>query len=452
MLFDGYKILLSATGIAIGCLSASTQQAVGTSFGVTTGTPPVVGVTLGTSSYGSYAGGWGNVAGYNPIAGMGGGYFPTATNALIGVGGYDALPTSPSVAPPPYSFGSSGSFNSTGAGELGLSGLVAGAQAAQIAKYSVNPPLPPEVVYDFAQSSSTYAGLTAKTSPPPPSPPPPDMYTIGAGIHPGYAIAPISTPTNVTGSNSAYANLQAFVSPSIAGVTWLQASSGTGMTVATGKEPAIVSTSTGAISATNNAAIGQAGRTMLAWGASGSIPLAGSFIEFGLNGNITAGPAAAIGPIGAGPIVFAISTMGNRGLQGLLTTGQTGSQITVSLTSGPAFSSKTFANGDFIAEGYSITNGSTKWGFVGYNFNFWAVSLSSTFTLGSGADLAGTATATMFGNEGTSLELNPSQLPPAYAMDPTGFTYLTVPEPVPAVLLATSGLGLLLVRRRYTRS
>ena len=431
--------LTAALVAAGGTVLLGVQQAPGANLGVTPGTNPVVGVTLGSGSYAPGTGGlptWGNAGGF---VGAAGGYFPTATNVLVSAGGgYPVLTTAASVPPPPYPIGSSNSFNSSGAGALLLSAVTPPSAVVDVSGYVPGPP--PEVVYDFAQSSSNYASLTANTKSTGP-----DTYNLGAGALPGYVIAPTTTA-----GDSAYAGVSATVSSSGAGVTWSSSPiSPTGITVGFGSQPAIISASTGAMSARNNAATSVTGRTTLLWSGGGYIPLSGSFVEFSLNGTITSGPGAPTGQIGAGPVLFAISTMNNI-LNGVIITGSGTNQLSLLINGLANSSSQTFANGDFADEGYTVVPDTTHRG-RGYDFTMWAVSDSSAFTLSSGATLAGAATATIFGNEGTDFALNPSALPAAYSGDAQGFTYFTTPEP-PAWLPLVLGGALALVARRRGRA
>ncbi len=429
--------LTAALVAAGGTVLLGVQQAPGANLGVTPGTNPVVGVTLGSGSYVPGTGGlptWGNAGGY---VGAAGGYFPTATNVLVSAGGgYPVLTTAASVPPPPYPIGSSNSFNSNGAGALLLSAVTPPSAVVDVRTYVPGPA--PEVVYDFAQSSSNYASLTANTKGPAT-----DTYNLGAGAHPGYVIAPITTA-----GDSAYAGVSATVSSSGAGVTWSSLPiAPTGITVGFGSQPAIISASTGAMSARNNAATGVTGKTTLLWSGGGYIPPSGSFVEFSLNGTITSGPGAPTGPVGAGPVLFAISIKNNI-LKGVITTGSGTNQLSLLINgSGTNSSSQTFANGDFVDEGYTVVPDTTHRG-LGYDFTMWAVSDSSAFTLNSGATLAGTATATMFGNEGTDFSLDPLALPAAYSGDAQGFTYFTTPEPSAWLPLVLGGALALVARRR----
>ncbi len=431
------NILCAAAAVAAGALLTAKQQTAAANLGVTSGTAPVVGVTLGSGSYGPGTGGvptWGNAGGF---VGAAGGYFPTATNVLVSAGGgYPVLTTVASVPPPPYPIGSSNSFTSGGAGALLLSAVMPPSAVVDLGTYVPGPP--PEVVYDFAQSSSNYASLTANTKGTSP-----DTYNLGAGTHPGYVIAPI-----IGIGDTASAGVSATVSSSGAGVTWSSLpSAATGITVNFGLQPAIISASTGAMSARNNAATGVVGKTMLLWSGGGYIPPAGSFVEFSLNGTLTAGPTP--GQIGAGPILFAIDSFNGK-LSGVLTTGSGANQLSLLITGvGTNSSSQTFANGDLADEGYTVVPDTTHRG-LGYDLTMWAASTSSAFTLNSGADLAGTATATMFGNEGTDFGLDPGALPAAYSGSAEGFSYFVVPESPPLLLLGPCASLLLCVRRRRT--
>lgn len=416
-----------AAAVVVASLWAGGQQA-RAGLSVTTGSAPVVGVTLGMGLVLSVNNdGWGSMGGYSPGANAGaGGYFPTAANAMLGApgvpGGAPALGTSVAAAPPPYPIGSSGSFNSTGASELTLPG--ANTQIGQIHQYD-SVAVPPEVVYDFAQAQggSSYASLNALTGSH-------DTWNTGGGQNPGYIIAPTH--------GAAGAGLTASVSPDSAGVFWSPAS---GPTYAVGSTVddtyTTVSISTGAFSATNNGSAGITGRTTLVWSASGYVYGIASFIEFGLNGNITSGPAGVKNQVpGAGPIVFDLMTNLNGGIQTeWLSTGSGANSVTLTA---PGASSQTFANGSFIDEGFTVTpsNG-------GYDFTMWAVSASSTFSQGAGADLAGTATATIFAHfPGSYLTINPGQLPTAYSSYQPGFTY-SVPEPTPLLFVVVGGIGIL---------
>ncbi len=432
----GMVLAVASVGLAVSRVAAN--------LGVTTGTNPVVGITLGedvavtplTATPGPV---WAYSGGFSPAANGGaGGYFPTAANVLVGTGGYNVLLTAAlAVSAPAYPFGSSGSFSAAGAAALTLP--PAGTQVAQIQAYqAASPQNPQQFVYDFAQSSSDYAGLIGQTNLAAPPQGSQDFYNLGNGgaDQPGYFI----TGSPVAPMNS-MADVEATVSGGAVGVFWPHAA-----TLAAGGLTdtfSTVSVSTGAIDATNNAATGVVGHTRLLWSASGVINNIHGFVEFGLNGAVTAGSGAAPEPIGAGPIVFYLQANLNGPPTGFLATGSTANQISLPI-SGTGTSSRSFSNGDFVGEGYSLSVAPSG----GYDYSFWAISLSDAFTLASGQNLAGTATATIVANSpGNALSLDPAQLPLAYTGDAEGFGFFPTPEPAAGLLLTVGG-GFLLLRRK----
>ncbi len=432
----GMVLAVASVGLAASRVAAN--------LGVTPGTNPVVGITLGEDVAEVPAAPgpvWAYSGGYSPAANGGaGGYFPTAANVLVGTGGYNVLLSAiTAVSAPAYPFGSSGSFSAAGAAALTLP--PAGTQVAQIQAYqAASPQIPQQFVYDFAQSSSNYAGLIGQTNVgAPPQPGSQDFYNLGSGgaDQPGYFI----TGSPVAPMDS-MADVEATVSGGAAGVFWPHAA-----TLAAGATDTLstVSVSTGAIDATNNAATGVVGHTRLLWSASGVIDNIQGFVEFGLNGAVTVGSGAAPEPIGAGPIVFYLQANINGPPTGFLATGSTANQISLSiLGKGTNSSSRSFSNGDFVGEGYSLSVAPSG----GYDYSFWAISLSDAFTLASGQNLAGTATATIVANtSGNALSLDPTQLPSAYTGDAEGFGFFPTPEPAAGLLLAVGG-GILLLRRK----
>ncbi len=416
-------LLTAAAATAIGVV----RYAPAADLTVTANSYPVVGITQGSALVLQPVNAfptpvWGGSSGYSPSANNGvGGYFVTANNVLLSPGGYWPVFSGVGAAtnPPPYPLGSSGSFTSTGAGELGLTPPLASAAAI---KFYLNP----KVVYDFAQATASYAGLQYT----PNSPAVPDQYNItsaGTGWLPGY---PLSTPEGDT-------SVDAKVSSGAAGVFW-----NTPTDVAAGAADNTytdVNISTGAIDATNSGSAAIVGRSRLLWGASGTLSR-GSFVEFGLQSTVTAGLLVTPASGGAGPIVFSLVLPIGGPPTGLLATGTGTDQISLNIAgTGSGSSHQSFADGSYVGEGYSVSLLPSG----GYGYSFWAVSLSPTLALDSGSDFAGTATATMLAHYNANLSLDPSQLPASYSADQPGFG-LAVPEPSPlcmGLLGAVAALG-----------